>query len=176
MTPAAMNIHPCPTSCPSCHVCCTRKHGAYIRKGFHTKNGGTAPVVSVQRYRCLNPRCKRATFSILPAGVLRLCRFRWNDLLSVRQALAMGASGLHLARVWHVGAAVIYRVQGEVASMRAWVESQHQELTDGEPAGGFATMVTRLICKIGRLELQHRWCCHRYPLRAFPHKTVCHTN
>jgi hypothetical protein len=103
--------------------------------------------------------------------VLRLCRFRWNDLLSVRQALAAGTSGRHLARVWHVGAAVIYRAQAELATMRAWIAPQHQELTNGKPARAFATMVMRVIGKIGRLELLRRWYCHRYPQRAFCHKT-----
>jgi hypothetical protein len=32
-------------------------------------------------------------------------------------------------------------------------------------------MVMRVIGKIGRLELLRRWYCHRYPLRAFCHKT-----
>lgn len=171
MTPAAMNIHTCPICCPSCQLDQFRKHGCYTRKGFHSTEYGATVEVSVPRYRCLNPRCKRATFSILPAGVLRLCRFRWNDLLSVRQALAAGTSGRHLARVWHVGAAVIYRAQAELATMRAWIAPQHQELTNGKPARAFATMVMRVIGKIGRLELLRRWYCHRYPQRAFCHKT-----
>jgi transposase-like protein len=100
VTPAAMNIHTCPICCPSCQLDQFRKHGCYTRKGFHSTEYGATVEVSVPRYRCLNPRCKRATFSILPAGVLRLCRFRWDDLLSVRQALAAGTSGRHLARVW----------------------------------------------------------------------------
>jgi hypothetical protein len=55
--------------------------------------------------------------------------------------------------------------------MRAWIAPQHQELTNGKPARAFATMVMRVIGKIGRLELLRRWYCHRYPQRAFCHKT-----
>jgi transposase-like protein len=99
-----MNIHPCPVYCLFCRQGSTRKHGVYVRKGFHARMGSTAMQDSVQRYRCLNRECKRATFSILPEDVLPLCRFRWSDLVSVQHALGAGTSVYHLARhVWGVG-------------------------------------------------------------------------
>lgn len=171
MTPAAMNIHTCPICCPACHQDRFRKHGCYTRKGFHSTEYGATVEVSVPRYRCLNPRCKRATFSILPAGVLRLCRFRWRDLLSVRHALAAGTSGRYLARMWHVGAAVIYRLQAELAAMGSWIATQHREVTDSAPERAFTAMVKGVFGTIGRLELLQRWYYHRYPKRALCRKT-----
>ena len=175
MTPAAMNIHKCPPTCPSCHACCTRKHGQYTRNGFHSTKSTATVKVTVPRYRCLNPRCKRVTFSILPPGVLPFCRFRWKDLLSIRQALDAGQNAYHLAcHVWHVGLGVIGRTRTRLASMLEWVEARYRELTDGMPAAEFERMVNHIMRKIGRLELLRRWCCHSYSQRAFPQNRVSH--
>lgn len=161
--PPLMNIHKYPVRCPACHQRSSRKHGAYVRKGFHAPHGATAPAVRVPRYRCLNPACRRTTFSLLPEGVLPLCRFRWSDLLSVWHALAAGTNACHLARhVWHVGLGVIVRTRALLARMQLWTQARYREITDGMPGGEFETMVKHIIGKIGRLELLRRWYRHRY--------------
>jgi hypothetical protein len=170
-----MNIHVCPLNntvdpepafCPGCHSRNHRKHGVYLRKGFHLRSRTISIPMAIQRYRCLNTECPRCTFSILPPMVLRYCRFFWPCLLAVRRALNNGATCYHLARyVWLVGHRVIRRASAQLSRMNLWVSSLYRELTDGSTVREVDSMVKIIINKIGPIELTNRWYHHRYPLR-----------
>ena len=173
-----MNIPICPLqkkatgrdriTCPGCHTSRYRKHGSYVRKGFHFQKYGVPILVSVLRYLCLNPECPKCTFSVLPPMVMRYCRFFWPCLLSVKGALDAGSSCYHVAHhVWHVSWAVIQRAAVLVQRLGPWVNGLHQELTNGGPARELELMVKIVTAKIGRLELVHRWYRHRYPRRFY---------
>jgi hypothetical protein len=152
--------------CPGCRSPVCRKHGFYLRKGFHTQKYGTPIIIVVPRYRCLNPECPRCTFSVLPPMVMRYCRFFWPCLIALYQTLAGGATPYHLARyVWHVGREVILRAATLLRRLCPWVERLYREITDGNAARDTASMVKAVTAKIGRLELVERWYRHRYPLR-----------
>ena len=173
--PAAMNIPNCPArranglvSCPGCHLCQCRKHGFYLRKGFHAKNGAVAIPVWIPRYRCLNPECPRCTFSILPPMVMRYCRFFWPCLLTLSGNLDAGVSPSHLSeQVWHVGRGVILRAAALMDRLGPWVERLHREITDGKPMRRLELMVKIIAAKLGRPELVERWYRHRYPSRFY---------
>lgn len=155
-----------PFACPSCRWRSFRRHGCYVRKGFHAPNHAVALTVKVPRYRCLNPDCGRCTFSVLPRYVLPYCRFYWFYLLSVRDCLSRGSTVYHLARhVWHVSWAVLVRALALLRGMGTWVEQLHRELTDGAPAQEPERMVKSITARIGRHELVQRWYRHRYPSR-----------
>ena len=157
----------CPVVCPVCRHSRCRRHGTYVRRGFHAPNHAAARPVRVLRYRCLNPDCRRRTFSILPPFVLPYCRFHWSSLRALRLSLSRGVSIRHLARhVWHVTRAVIVRAAALLAQVDHWVEGLHREVSDGQPGEGLERMVKTIIAKIGYPELVFRWYRHRYFLRA----------
>jgi hypothetical protein len=115
--PVIMNINFCPLHyadessnvvvvCPTCHSDQCPKHGCYIRKGFHTLNKSTSLPTPIQRHRCLNPECKRRTFSVLPPMVLRYCRFFWPCLQVIWNELKCHSIS-HIARIWNVDRRVI---------------------------------------------------------------------
>ncbi len=170
-----MNIPICPSGktnysvhafCPDCHSPLCRRHGSYVRRGFHAPNHAVAIAVTVPRYRCLNPECLRCTFSILPPLVLRYCRFFWPYLLTVLQSHAAGTTPYHQARhVWSVGRGVILRTVAMFARMTIWVAQLHQELSDGRPQRSVELMVKIILRKLGRIVLIERWYRHHYPLR-----------
>jgi len=129
-------------------------------------NGAVALPVRVPRYRCLNPDCRRRTFSVLPPNVLPYCRFYWLYLLSLKESLSGGATLNSLAQqVWHVGWAVIARGTALLRRMEVWVEQLHRELTDGGPGQELCRMVKIVTGVLGPCELVQRWYRHRYPLR-----------
>lgn len=152
--------------CPGCHSDLYRKHGFYVRMGFHAPNCAVAIPVKVQRYLCLNPQCRRSTFSVLPDGVLRYCRFFWSYLLAIKRALSAGSTPYRLARhVWHVGRGVIVRAADVLKRLEFWVTDLCRELTGGRTVYGLERMVRRATGILGRQELVQRWYRHRYPLR-----------
>lgn len=153
-------------ACPGCGWPSCRRHGCYVRKGFHAPNRAMAIPIKVPRYRCCNPDCARRTFSILPPFVMPYCRFYWFYLLALRDSWAGGKTSYHLARhVWHVGRVVIVRAIALLRQVGAWIEELHRELTDGWPTRQLARMVKFITAKLGRIELVRRWYHHRYPLR-----------
>jgi hypothetical protein len=152
--------------CPACHCCLYRKHGFYTRKSFHAPNCAIAIPVKIQRYLCRNPQCRRCTFSVLPDGILRYCRFFWPYLLALNRALNEGATVYRLARhVWHVGRGVILRAAALLKSLEHWTAELHQELTGGTAANGIEGMKECICDAIGRFEFTQRWYRHRYPRR-----------
>ena len=171
-----MNINFCPLHyadessdvaivCPTCHSDQCIKHGFYMRKGFHTLNESISLPTPVQRYRCLNPECKRRTFSVLPPMVLRYCRFFWPCLLAVWNALTH-LSIYHIACIWNVDRRVIAGVAALQSIIHNWVEKQHQELTNGSKACSLSITIKIILLKIGPAELMNRWYCYRYPKRS----------
>lgn len=172
-----MNIYFCPLQyadqssnvvvCPSCHNNQCSKHGCYTRKGFHTVNKSVNPVLRIQRYLCLNPHCKRSTFSVLPPMVLRYCRFFWPCLQAVWKALNDKLTPYHIAtHIWKVDRSVIVRAAALQNIISTWVTKQHQELTNGcINIRSLALMVKIISFKTGRTELMNRWYCYRYPGR-----------
>ena len=135
--------------CPGCHCSLYRKHGFYIRKGFHTPNHTIVHPIKIPRYLCLNPECTRCTFSILPPDVMRYCRFFWPGLLVLKSALDAGAVLKRLARnVWHVGHKVMVRAAALLDRLCPWVACLHQELTAGKPERRLALMVKIIIKKL----------------------------
>lgn len=157
--------------CPGCHCIHFRKHGFYVRKGFHAPNCAVAIPVMVQRYLCLNPQCRRCTFSVLPSLALRYCRFFLPYLLALNRALREGMTPYRLAcHVWHVGRAVIVRASALINELTHWVRGQYQELTESRSAGILERMVERVTDTMGRFEFAQRWYRHRYP-RRFQCKT-----
>lgn len=154
------------SNCPCCGCPSSSGHGSYVRKGFHVPNRAVALPVRVRRYRCLNPDCRRRTFSILPRNVLPYCRFYWFYLVSLKESLCRGATVNSLAQhVWHVGWAVIARGTALLQRMETWVEQLHRELTDGHPGRELCRMVKIVTGVLGPCELVSRWYRHRYPLR-----------
>ena len=152
--------------CPRCFSGEYRPHGSYVRKGFHSRAGGTTILLRVRRYECLNPACTRRTFSILPPQVMRYCRFFWPDLLAVKQSLAVGISAYRLARyVWQVGQGVIARAAALLEQVRVWMTRLHRELSDGATPLGLGLMVKFATDTLGRVELVSRWYAHHYPRR-----------
>lgn len=172
IAPAAMNIrHRSPKSpqvfhcCPACNSPDCRKHGSYVRKGFHSRT--RAPVIRVvPRYRCLNSQCPRRTFSILPPGVLRYCRFLCPSLLSLKAARNNGISACRLALRWFTGRRVIAYAMSQLELMGCFADGLYRELADGAAAPQLPLTVKFLVAKIGYPALNWRWYCHRYPLRA----------
>ena len=153
--------------CPWCHGDLYRKHGFYVRKGFHAPNCAAAIPVKVQRHLCLNPQCRRCTFSILPDGVLCYCRFFWPYLLALNRALREGMTPYRLARhLWHVGRRVILRAAALLKSLEHWMAALYQELTDGRIASGLDGMMRFIADAIGWSEFERRWYRHRYPRRV----------
>jgi hypothetical protein len=122
-------------------------------------------VLWVLRYICLNPDCPVCTFSVLPRKVLRYCRFLWDDLLAVKGDLVAGKTVKQIAQVWHVGPEVIQRAAEVLSRLSSWIEALHREVTDGKPVRALGLMVKIITAKLGRMELTHRWYCHRYPRR-----------
>jgi hypothetical protein len=185
-----MKIRPSPTlsptttirpRCPTCHSCHQHKHGCYNRNGFHLRHKDTLPThaheVKVMRFRCLNPECPRCTFSDLPQNVMPYYRFYWQDILDIRQSLSTGLTPWFLAKmIWNVGCAAIRRLVRMLTSLIPWIESQHQEITNGLPTCGLERMVRIIIAKLGRNQLVYRWYRHRYPLRFFEQTHVPHNS
>lgn len=131
-------------------------------------------MVAVLRYLCLNPACERRTFSILPPNVLRYSRFYWPNLLMIINAMRGGMIPSALAKRWHVSRRVILRAAALLDQMGRWIEQVHQEVSDGIQHCGFDSMVKRVVGKLGRIELTHRWYRYRYPAR-FLNKNRHHT-
>jgi hypothetical protein len=151
--------------CPTCHSNQCSKHGFYLRKGFHTQNKSMSHPILIQRHRCLNPECKRRTFSVLPPMVLRYCRFFWPCLLAIWNALTH-LSMYHIARIWNVDRRVIAGVYALQSTIHGWVAQQHQELTNGSKTRILPLMVKIIFYKMGPAELMNRWYCYRYPKRS----------
>ena len=154
-------------TCPRCKTRQVCKHGTYQRKGFHARGRIMSVTRTVKRYRCKNPLCTCCTFSVLPPGTLRYCRFSCPGLIALKEALRAGASPYHLARyVWHVGREVITRAAAQFARLTSFIASLHQELTDGAIAlPDFVLLVNVITEKIGMVELNFRWYRHRYGAR-----------
>jgi hypothetical protein len=171
-----MNIPNCPLQqptkaatvfCPGCHSPHYRKHGFYLRKGFHVVNHAAIPIpVAIPRYRCLNAACSRSTFSLLPPMIIRYCRFFWPCLLAVQNARTLDLTCYHIARnVWFVGQRVIRRSSALFERMRIWIEQLYREITAGGLVRQVGLMVKIITLKIGRIELSNRWYRHNFPLR-----------
>ena len=173
--PLYMNIKHCfpkdavscsQVTCPRCHSTHNRKHGSYLRKGFHVQKKSSKIPMAIQRYRCLNPSCNVCTFSVLPCCVLRYCRFFYPGLLLVKNALSIGIPPCRLARyVWNVGSGVITRVGAELEQMGSWIEQTYREITDGALVRNFKSMVKDISYKLGYVDLTERYGYHRYPHR-----------
>jgi hypothetical protein len=171
-----MNINFCPLHyadessdvvvvCPTCHSDQCPKHGRYMRKGFHTLNKSTSLPTPIQRHRCLNPECKRRTFSVLPPMVLRYCRFFWPCLQVIWNKLKCH-SICHIARIWNVDRRVIAGADASQSIIHKWVARQHQELTNGSKVRSLPLMVKIISFKTGPVELMNNWYCYRYPRRS----------
>lgn len=91
--------------CPSCsnHQRIYR-HGSYQRQHLLGLGQETIP-----RFRCLNPLCKRQTFSILAFPYLRWVRHRLIHLLLLLAHLNQGTRVSELSRWWNRARAVIRR-------------------------------------------------------------------
>lgn len=175
--PAIMNIRICSAGetalaggifCPGCHTTQCRRHGFYIRRGFHAPNGVWPREVKVIRYRCCNPECDRCTFSVLPPWVLRYCRFLWPYLFMVVRSHERGSTRYHQAKhVWNVGWGVIVRAIAMFSQMKLWIAQLFQELFDGQRQRQVELMARLAIRKLGSIELIARWYRHWYPKRFF---------
>ena len=176
ITTAIMNITFCPitmkhvlpavTCCPSCNWTGCPKHGKYIRKGFHSKSMQICFQIPVQRYRCKNPACIRATFSVLPPMVLRYCRFFWACLIAVIDALER-VTPAALALAWNVGVGVIHRAQDHHSALEPWVSQQYQELYPLNTENrSFMRKVKILTTQLGLTAIMNRWYHKHYPLRC----------
>jgi transposase-like protein len=162
--------------CPYCKTDHHRKHGFYMRKGFHGNSAGLALLIPIQRYRCLNTECPHSTFSVLPPMVMRYCRFFWPCLLSLWKIMESGSQIVHqLASMWNVGRKVILRAAALKNIMEPWIKKLYRELTCNEPSRDLGLMVKIITAKIGHEELRSRWYCHRYPQRVIPNKIGRHT-
>lgn len=171
-----MNIDFCPINqkhvsstavhCPHCNCTYCPKHGQYIRKGFHSIASSSCFQVEIQRYRCTNNLCKRATFSVLPPMVLRYCRFFWPCLLVVwDQINSLSPMIIAVAHTWNVGIGVIERATALYSAIHPWVSKQYQEQCDSCKTGSLAFMVKRLSFKTGLTDLMSRWYWYQYPAR-----------
>lgn len=161
--------------CPGCHCSDCRKHGVFIRKGFHRNKCNQLIIIVIPRFRCLNPECKRCTFSVLPPYVLPYCRFFWPHLLRIKHTLATGLSFNNLAQFWHVGRRVIARAATLLNRMEQWISQVHQEVSNGAKPAGFVSKVKIVMKKLGCIELISRWYTHHYN-RLFMNKNDRHTN
>ena len=126
--PSQKNTKDCARiTCPRCKTRQLCKHGTYQRKGFHVRGRIMSVTRTVKRYRCKNPLCSCCTFSVLPSGTLRYCRFSCSGLLALKEALRSGASPYHLARhVWHVGREVITRAGAQLERLTSFIASSEE--------------------------------------------------
>lgn len=153
-------------TCPRCHHHHTSKHGSYCRKGFHILNKFFKMPLVIPRYRCLNPDCRVCTFSALPCGVLRYCRFSYPGLLQVKNSLSCGIRPCRLAHlVWNVSTAVIKRAEAEITRMDTWIKVICREISDGGAIAGFSAGVKFLTRNMAVIDLTERYGYHRYPHR-----------
>ncbi len=80
--------------CPGCGECHRlTKWGHYTRYLFHGED-----TIRIQRFRCLNSRCPRFTFSILPHPLLPIVRLPLCLILSLCSMYQKGDSIAELAR------------------------------------------------------------------------------
>lgn len=180
-----MNIIFCPlqlkfksfdVECPFCHSKQCSKHGYYHRKGFHLKNTCLVIPKAIPRFRCNNPQCKHSTFSLLPAMVLRYCRFFWPCLQMIWDAIARGLTPYQIAKTWGVDRAVIVRAAALQYTIQPFAGKLHQELSNGstdqiQSKNHTLSFLVRYIArKIGIVALMNRWYCHRYPRRYLTFK------
>lgn len=156
-----------PVKCPRCQFCHIRKYSSYTRKGFYVlKETPKIPMI-IKRYRCLNPDCNVCTFSVLPCGVLRYCRFFYPGLLQVKNALSSEISFYKLARyVWHLRTRVIKRAAGEISRIGIWVTCTFREISDGGTVQGFNAAVKYLTHNMGSVDLTERY-------GYYPHRLAC---
>jgi hypothetical protein len=159
------HVFPDAACCPSCNWTDCQKHGVYIRKGFHSRYIQAFFQILVQRYRCKNPSCIRATFSVLPPMVLRYCRFFWFCLIAVIDALER-VTPAALALTWNVGIIVIDRALDLHHVLQRWISQQYQELHPDNAGRSFVQMVKILTAKFGLRALMNRWYHKRYPKRC----------
>jgi len=160
------HVFPTAICCPSCNWTDCPEHGVYIRKGFHSKFIESCFQIQVQRFRCKNPACGRATFSVLPPMVLRYCRFFWFCLIAVIDALER-VTPAALALTWNVGIGVIDRVQDLHHVLQQWVSQHYQELhPENTKSKSFLQMVKLLTRTFGLAALMDRWYHKRYSKRC----------
>lgn len=151
--------------CPHCRSTQCKLHGYYTRKGFHGRCVPREPVV-VLRFRCLDRECLHCTFSVLPPMVLRYTRFFWPCFLMMQREMAAGETAYRQAHHWKVGWGVIRRIRRLKDVLEPWIDRLFREMFDGLLLGStFERKVKRLIDKLGRLELVHRWYRHHYAAR-----------
>jgi hypothetical protein len=152
--------------CPHCNCTYCPKHGRYIRKGFHSKVSSSCFQVEIQRYRCKNKQCKRASFSVLPPMVLRYCRFFWPCLLAVWNEIdSLSPMIIAIAHTWNVGIGVIKRAKELYSVIHEWVSKQYQEQCDDCKIRSLARMVKSLSLKTTLTDLMNRWYWYHYPAR-----------
>lgn len=162
--------------CPDCHWQNCPSHDVYVRKGFHRVNVcGDLVLITVPRFRCLNPHCPRRTFSTLPPRVIRYCRFFWPHLLCIQHHLSSGVRMHQIARsIFKVSWAVIKRAASLLQQMLTWVQQLYQEITDGQAVLPLSQMLTIILKKIDRFDLMHRWYCRKYPRRVCMRMQLSH--
>jgi hypothetical protein len=173
-TVRVMNIPRCqtprPRKSPACRYCGGTKcwlHGHYFRKGVHSKrNRRTTVVVSVQRYLCRNPSCGR-TFSVLPRGLLPICRFGFRDLVRVCKMLSAGATVYAVAKVCGIAQQPIARVRARLAEVHRWFTGLCRELTDGAGVSGLDHQARVIVARYGWQRFQHLWSRRFYPQRLW---------
>ena len=155
-------------TCPTCRSSRSRKHGSYTRTSFHgQQDPAVALPVQIPRYRCLNPECRRCTFSILPEQVLRYCRFCLPSLLIIHLNHSAGMSLYQLIKIWRIGRGVLKRALAMIDRFIPWICDLYRELFDGQPAQRKPVGVTirRINLRLGWSEIVECWYRRHYPGR-----------
>jgi Domain of unknown function (DUF6431) len=112
-TPAhpRLKIVPCPfCNHPKCH-----RHGRYFRKATHQVTG----LIWVQRFFC---RPCGGTHSILPDGLLPICRWHLGNLLVIVKRFSRGETAYAIARSLLESLASLLHLKGWLANAGALLE------------------------------------------------------
>jgi len=106
--------------CPSCgEDRCFHGHGSYLR--HHVLGCGQE---AIPRFKCLNPLCRRKTFSILPFPFLRWVRHKLNHLLILLVCFSNQNGVSALARWWDRSRPVIRCALGHASQLKGLIERE----------------------------------------------------
>jgi hypothetical protein len=98
----------CPqAACPGCGAVSRRVHSRYERRLSDTAAGGQEVVIclTVRRFFCLEPSCKKTTFAEQVSGLTIRYGRRSASLTGALQAIALALGGGHRSRPACTGAA-----------------------------------------------------------------------
>jgi ssDNA-binding Zn-finger/Zn-ribbon topoisomerase 1 len=117
---AKENLTP-PVACPACgERDCIIKHGFYQRYTFTGED-----LTRIQRFRCLNRRCPRCTFSCLPHPFLPIMRLPlcalWAIVAMVEKDSATIAA---VARAWRKTWITAKRALACARRLRRWIAAE----------------------------------------------------